>query len=244
MKIGANAPCPCESGQKYKRCCKLKSQSSVGYSTATGDIYSQWGDCTDEILKDEPKAELIKSIFFSMIEAINGMNWRGACHQVSATLYILFKEIELNAELCSGGVVVPNFGAFPHTWIEIDGKVYDATIWNQGAKEIQRAPIIASRHIDTAHETNLLYGVKGVPFDEGVHQTLTIPLVDLMRGEIPIDGGVTWDVLYNIADKIGIKLDGRGGEFWNAEKLTQRYANVYAALKQEIENPFLAHQRP
>lgn len=32
MKIGRNTPCPCGSGQKYKKCCLDKSAPEVNFS--------------------------------------------------------------------------------------------------------------------------------------------------------------------------------------------------------------------
>ena len=171
-----------------------------------------------------------------MLEVINGMNWNGACHQASATLYILLKENSLNAEFCSGVVKNPDLNVmFSHSWVEVNGEIYDTTIYKQSNAIIQRAPVLASYHLDNlTQKTNLLYGMTGIPIDEGTQITLSTPLTKMMHAKLPIADGKTWDVLFAIADKIGIKLEGVRRNTADTRKLTKKYENIYSTLRNNI----------
>jgi len=108
-----------------------------------------------------------KTYFFTLLELINGLKWRGACHFASPLLCGLFRGIGLNANVYTG-VVATYEGYFNHSWVEVDGKVYDATIWLQTKNLTDNAPIIANKNLDTGKETTMMFGIDWIPLQPDV----------------------------------------------------------------------------
>ena len=164
-KIGANEPCSCGSGQKYKRCCRDSKNGTI--IPTEKNCQEKWQTNTDIILFDVEKGVEIKNIFFTLLELINGLKWRGACHFASPLLCGLFRGIGLNANVYTG-VVAAYEGCFNHSWVEVDGKVYDVTIWLQTKNLTDNAPIIANKNLDTGKETAMMFGIDWIPLQPDV----------------------------------------------------------------------------
>lgn len=81
--------------------------------------------------------------------------YRGACHSTSAILFVLLSESGLQPKLCIGEV-----GAggpyFDHSWIELDGKVFDVAVSLPDTRGAQvGGPVFASVDLDTGIATSL-----------------------------------------------------------------------------------------
>ena len=197
--------------------------------TGTDDLYTRWQANADMILSGTERGAEIKNVFFTLLEAINGMKWRGACHSASVLLCVLFREMGLNAVPCTG-MVASYPGCFSHSWVEVDGKVYDATIWLQNRIEVQISPVMANIHLDTGEETTSLYGIDWLPLESDVSDYINHSFAWLMNCSIETayapPGFIVWDVLFRIAKRLKLPLPGLGTSSFNTFELREKYKDL------------------
>lgn len=150
MKLGRNDFCFCGSGKKYKKCCMNKSM----------DMNLIFKEKLNKIHTDIKNKEKIESVISYTYNFFMKHEWEGACHALSAIQYILLNEIGIDSKICIGIVRKDNY-IFDHSWIEIDGKVYDIAVAN-GLDGIKiSSPVVRGIDIGTLEETTLKYGIDG-----------------------------------------------------------------------------------
>jgi len=234
-KINANELCCCGSGQKFKRCCHDNNSGTIPIEE---NHQARWEAHADKILHDVDKGYEIKKIFFTLLELINGLKWRGACHFASPVLCGLFRGIGLDANVCTG-IVATYEGCFNHSWVEVDDKVYDATIWLQTKVLPDNAPIIANRNLETGEETSLLYGIDWLPLEPDVSGLFEMPfswVVNVMvNGDNAPLGMMVGDAFIKIIQRLnflyGIHFD-IPELFKKLVDMKYTYANRYPADSQ------------
>lgn len=152
--------------------------------------------------------------FFSILKFIHKSDWQGACHASSAILYILFKEKGINAELyigeCQNGLI-----AFDHSWVEMEGKVFDAAISNTLVQGIAFPPVYYDIDLNTGDIKSTKYGVvTGQGYDSSVQMVKQVPFGDYMSGFPDYKNGL-WGMLKDISGNAGMNL--------NVAKIKQKY---------------------
>ncbi|MBT4291621.1 hypothetical protein HOD41_02940 [bacterium] len=86
-----------------------------------------WQNNAEKALAGVPRESAIRKTFFAALNFIMNSNWQGGCHAVSAVMYVLYKEQDIDCQLCLGELK-SKLMFFDHSWIEIDGLIYDAAI--------------------------------------------------------------------------------------------------------------------
>jgi hypothetical protein len=106
------------------------------------------------------KNDLLADIFCTYLESIIKNGWRGACHDSSAALYMTLSEYGFMPELCIGVVGNIKGDFIGHSWIEINGEIYDAAICypNLGGTNIS-PPIFSSYNVESLIKTDIIYGL-------------------------------------------------------------------------------------
>jgi hypothetical protein len=153
----------------------------------------------------------IKS-FFSILKFIHESDWQGACHASSAILYILFKEKGIDAGLyigeCQNGLI-----AFDHSWVEVEGKVFDAAISNTLA--LSFSPIYYDIDLNTGDIKSTKYGVvTGQGYDSSARMVKQLTFGDYMSGFPEYKNGL-WGMLKDIGGNAGMNL--------NIARIKQKY---------------------
>lgn len=133
-------------------------------------------------------------------------NWGGACHDTSACLYMILSEMGLKPELVIGEVM-STVGTFDHSWVEVDGKIFDVAVSlpDKGGVDVG-PPIFSNLDLDSARPTQLRYGVRTTIglHEHGLkiaHKTLD----EYSKMQNP--NGAVWDLTSLIADLCGFSLD-------------------------------------
>ncbi len=197
-KIGRNDPCPCGSGTKYKNCCLIRNNSS--------DILEKWKSNALQILIDNPNNESIRLIFFKTLEFIERKNWVGAGHAVSAVLYVLYSEAGLNPYLCVGEVESDR-GFFDHSWIELNGRIFDVAIYKNLDNGMVFSPVINGYDIDTLEITKCNYGIRsGVGMDSSVEMIVNTPFNIYMSGFQEHKNGL-WGIVDDLGKECSLNID-------------------------------------
>lgn len=102
--------------------------------------------------------DAISKIYCELLKFILEYSYQGACHSTSAVLHMLFKEAGLKSTLCLGEVGIAN-KFFDHSWVEIDGQIFDAAVCmpDQGGASAG-GPVFANIDLSTGTASTLQYG--------------------------------------------------------------------------------------
>ncbi|MFN7251809.1 MAG: lasso peptide biosynthesis protein [Anaerobacillus sp.] len=108
---------------------------------------------------DIEKSRELKNTFNIILDHFSNKPMRGGCHFYSAAMYILLEEQDINSQLVIGMVKDEAFPvSFSHSWLEIDGEVFDIAIMFPHYMDGQ-PPVFASVDLDTSEKTLRRYGL-------------------------------------------------------------------------------------
>jgi hypothetical protein len=123
-----------------------------------------------------------KHIFNATLKFVAQKHWQGACHATSAILALLLNARQVEAVPCLGECYVDGY-YFDHSWVEIDGLVYDVAIALPLTPSRQKPPVFAGKSVDPTSPMRISYGVtSGTGLDhhaETVRQTPFVEFLDL-----------------------------------------------------------------
>lgn len=141
----------------------------------------------------------------SLLKFISIEDWTGACHSSSAVLYVVLSEMGFTPELLIGEVRAPA-GMFDHSWIAVDGQIFDAAAGFPGEDGFDvGGPVFASIDLRTQQPTQNIYGVKSEGgLDEIGRFVASVNLVEYVAG-MP-QGPTVWDIAKVIGANCGLKL--------------------------------------
>jgi len=195
--VGRNESCPCGSGIKYKNCCLRKIGSYK---------FTNWKANATEILADELHKDSILAAFFTTLDFVEKKDWAEACHAVSAVLYVMYSELGLTPTLCVGEVKCDR-DVFDHSWVELNGEVFDVSIYKNIDNVITFAPIINGYDVDTKEPTKAVYGVKSViGLDPDTQKITNVPFDIYMSGFPDYENGL-WGIVIDLGAEISLDLD-------------------------------------
>jgi hypothetical protein len=96
--------------------------------------------------------------FCIILEKICLIPWPGACHDTSAAMYVIFSDLGFLPTLCVGEVISEK-SHFDHSWVELDGIIYDAAVCSPAdGIEYVSAPIFSSQDLSFMRRTGLIFG--------------------------------------------------------------------------------------
>lgn len=90
-------------------------------------MIEKWTERARLVGAGENVPAVVNEVFLTVLSFIDATNSHGACHSTSAMLQILLKERGIESETKIGEVIARGF-RFDHSWIEIDGAIYDAAV--------------------------------------------------------------------------------------------------------------------
>ncbi|MEC3020356.1 lasso peptide biosynthesis protein [Bacillus cereus] len=105
---------------------------------------------------EHEKKEEIQKTFFVVSDYLKENPNPGACHFLSSIMYVLLKEQGIDCNLCIGEVKENNY-FFDHSWVEVDGKIFDIAI-QLTYDERRNPPIFASYDLGLEALTDREYG--------------------------------------------------------------------------------------
>ena len=159
-----------------------------------------WKINLNKAIENLEKKEIIRKIFNEFLDITYKLDWKGACHESSSAIYVLLKESGIDCIWKLGEVKANNY-FFDHSWIEINGKVFDIAITKTLQEEARNAPIINDIDIETNEVHNIEYGaVSGLEFSP---QTIMVQNINLSEylSNSPISPIGTWAVVIDVAKK-------------------------------------------
>ncbi len=124
----------------------------------------------------------------------------GACHALSAVLYISFSELGYDPKLCIGEVRKNGLSPFDHSWVTLNEKIFDLAIYMPLTRIINSfgGPVIFNVDAVNMKEYNLEYGINtGLPFSTQTDIVLQSSFIDYMSS-YPFENDGLWTVLKKI----------------------------------------------
>lgn len=165
-----------------------------------------------------PKASAIAKTFAVVHGLVERENWQGACHATTAVTFVLLAAQGIESCPCLGEVIA-EFGAFDHSWIEIDGRLFDVAISHTLIPEMSSAPVIAGRRIDDGLPTPMTYGANsGHPPMGPAALLATMPIGEYMDGFPGHHRLGLWGLASELAKELSLSL--------SPEDLRSRYADT------------------
>ncbi|OBV41061.1 lasso peptide biosynthesis protein [Janthinobacterium psychrotolerans] len=135
-------------------------------------------------------------------------NYFGACHSTSAVLFILLSEMGLKPHLCIGEVRF-NGPCFDHSWVELDGEIFDVAIsLPLPTGRSAGGPVFASVDLHSGKVSNVRFGISdGVGLDSDALVSLdnTLNAYAEVQRSLPSDRPDIWVLTLDIAQKLGLR---------------------------------------
>lgn len=92
--------------------------------------------------------------------------WYGACHATTAMMYAFTKKLGIEAKPCIGECEQNGYPPFDHSWLLIDGKVYDLAISMPFKFDMAKGPVYGSIDSRTNTEVDMVYGINYIGLGE------------------------------------------------------------------------------
>lgn len=148
----------------------------------------------------------LATAFSNLVSFIVNSDRKGACHDTSAIFYILSSELGFDPKLYIGEVREPFSGAyFDHSWVEIDGNIYDAAIAYPlyGGVKVSGS-IFNSIDQDTGEETDLEFGFNSESGLDFIAYQVSQQTLD--EYETVTNSGI-WEISSALGENLGLDLD-------------------------------------
>jgi Transglutaminase-like superfamily len=159
---------------------------------------------TSEVQFDHGERKKIQDTFFVVSDYLKAVPNPGACHFLSSIMYVLLNEQGIKSELCIGEVKTGE-QYFDHSWIEINGKVFDVAI--QITLDGRRnPPVFANYDLGTGSPTQLVYGSSTpMGLDRVARSVLETPFGKYLSNFDNKDGA--WKIIKKLGRELRLKLD-------------------------------------
>jgi hypothetical protein len=140
-----------------------------------------WKLSAERLRAKNPTGFWIYKVFSALLGYIHKEDWQGACHASCTVLYSLLSVKGISAEIYLGEVEVSRGVAyFDHSWIEIDGEIYDAAISNT-LTDLAFPPVFGGIDLASGDRPLLRYGTpSGQGYDASAQWIRSIPVSDYM----------------------------------------------------------------
>lgn len=173
---------------------------------------------SSEVPFKHEQREKISKTFFAISDYLKKYPNPGACHLISSVMYVLLNEQGIESDLCIGEVKEENY-FFDHSWIEIDGEIFDIAI-QFTLNGDKNPPIFAGYSLQTAERTSRIYGLASLSgLDMQAKDVLKTPFTKYMDG-FPIHKEGAWAIIKKIGKELRLKLDTK--DLRNKYNKTQR----------------------
>lgn len=174
-----------------------------------------------ELPFNHEQKNVISQTYFAVMDYYKKYPNPGACHLVSSILYVLLKEQGVENDLCIGEVKINDKYA-DHSWIEINGEIFDIAI-QLGLDGSINSPIYSGFKLTDSTKTEMIYGsTSPVGLDNEAKQVLATPFVVYMDSYPQFNQGA-WRIVKDIGRELKLKVD--------IPKLREKYKETNRTLK-------------
>ncbi|MFJ2485056.1 lasso peptide biosynthesis protein [Pseudomonas sp. NPDC087639] len=152
-----------------------------------------------------PNGKRLFQAYAALLNFVRQNDWTGACHDSSASLYMILSEMGFAPKLVTGEVKA-EAGIFDHSWVEVDGKVFDVAVGFPGEDGHHVGPsVFASLNLDTGEPTELKFGVRSPNGLDPIGQFVASSNLEQYSAAQP-EGMTIWDLTPHIGAECGVKM--------------------------------------
>src|SRR4051812_471804 len=181
-----------------------------------------WRDNAMKIAQSPPEVSRAVEPFIALAAYVLDSGWGGACHAVAAVMHVLFQEADVSSTLCLGEAQL-NGITFDHSWVEIDGSVFDVAILGTLDERIGAPPTFRGLDVDTLEKPRIAYGIAtGEDRQSDAAALLAIPFHRFMS-RYPNHPEGLWGIARLVGMRAGLSLSVRA--------LKDRYGPTERALR-------------
>lgn len=141
---------------------------------------AKWKSAAQELMGKSPRGFKTLTTYCALLDFIHQNDWQGACHGSSAVFATLLAVQGVQPTLCLGEVFQADF-YFDHSWIEIDGEVFDVAISKTLIHGLSLPPVFRGQDLSRKEATSLQYGKpSGQGYDENASWIRSVTVSDYM----------------------------------------------------------------
>jgi hypothetical protein len=160
----------------------------------------------DKLFPDSPEMYKIKKIYFCVLNYIHKNDWTGACHASSSVMYLLLREQGIDAKLYIGEVKRDDI-IFDHSWLEINGQIFDAAISNTQIKNIQFPAVFSNIELSTGNSTLSDYSFKSGQGLESEMEFFSSNTLGYYLDNFPNHPKGLWGIASILSKQMGMKFN-------------------------------------
>ena len=165
----------------------------------------------------------LSRLFCATLDFLYHTNLSGACHGVSAMLYVAYSELGFEPKLCTGIFGKDNWES-GHSWIELGGKVFDASCCFSSPNTPKPPPVFCGRTVDTMKATEMVYGISSNHVAEDVQAVLDTTLPRVMNGKYErLRGASLWQALDNVCMLAKVEIFKITDDWLDVRGLEKKY---------------------
>lgn len=160
-----------------------------------------------DVAAKEQLGDAVKLPYSVLLRHMWECEYRGACHSTSAILFVLMSERGLRPKLCIGEVRAGG-PFFDHSWVELDGKVFDVAVSLPDLSGTPvGGPVFASIDLYYGEVSDLAFGISD---GEGLGADARIPFENSLNGYAeaqrrePDTGPDIWRRIVHLAPQVGL----------------------------------------
>lgn len=162
-----------------------------------------WAKHAQAIAERQPTISQAVRPFLALTAYAEARGWSGACHAISAVLHVLFREVGFASTLHLGEAQIDRI-VFDHSWVEIDGAVFDAAIFLTLDERFTAPPTFRSVDLATLREPLVHYAVaSGQPRGADADLVLSTPFPNFMS-QYPDHPDGLWGVIEVVGAQAGL----------------------------------------
>lgn len=113
--------------------------------------------------------------------------WYGACHVTTAMMFAFAKKIGIEANACIGECEQEGYDPFDHSWLLIEGKIYDLAIAMPFELDMAKGPVYGSIDSRTGSEVDMRYGIKFLGLGPQAELAYEHNIYDYLKGSPEIN---------------------------------------------------------
>lgn len=166
---------------------------------------SSYRKAAQQLMREDPAGFVVHKTYCAVLDFIHNNDWQGACHGSSSIPAVLLVAQGLRPVLCLGEAR-HNDIYFDHSWVEIDGEIFDAAISNTLINDFLFPPVFRGYDLSSKRPTNLEHGKPSSQgYDENAAWIRTTPFSEYMRA-FPDHPDGLWGIAKAISKVANIRV--------------------------------------
>jgi hypothetical protein len=166
---------------------------------------AQWKSSAERHAVRNPTGFKVRNTYCVLLDFIHREDWQGACHASSTVFFSLLAAQGIESDICLGEM---SFGKvyFDHSWVEVNGEIYDTAISNTLLSDVYFPPVFRGLDLSTIQPTLLRYGTSGQGYDENAQWIRSVSVPDYMS-RFPNHPQGLFGITKLIAKSAGIRVN-------------------------------------